>query len=111
MIPQLRASELTAWLAARPGPAAVLDVREPWELQVASVQAAGFELIAIPLGELPARQAELPRDVALACLCHHGVRSQYAAQFLAQHGFTDLVNLQGGIDAWSCEFDASVPRY
>ncbi len=111
MVPQLPVSDFAAWLSAQPTPPLVLDVREAWELQTASVRAQGFELLAIPMGEVPARLAELPQDTALACLCHHGMRSQHVAQFLLRQGFSDVVNLQGGIDAWSCELDPSVPRY
>ncbi len=50
----------------------VLDVREPWELQTASVTPAGFELRHIPMRSVPERLAELDRDQPIACLCHHG---------------------------------------
>lgn len=115
VIHQLPVSQFNAWLAAQAGAAVVLDVRDPWEWQTASIHAAGpgvngFELVTIPLGELAGRLSELPPHAAVACLCHHGVRSQQAAAYLQTQG-TDVVNLQGGIDAWSCEIDASVPRY
>ena len=90
----------------------LLDVREPWECQTASVRPGeGFDLLVIPMGELTSRLAELPQDRPIACLCHHGMRSQQVALFLQRQGFADVVNLQGGIDAWSCEVDPSVPRY
>lgn len=110
MVPQLPAARFADWVQGQPR-AVVLDVREPWELQTASVRPLGFELLAIPMGEIPARLAELPRDAALACLCHHGMRSQQVALFLHRQGFADVVNLQGGIDAWSCDIDPAVPRY
>ena len=109
MIAQLPASQFKDWLAAQVGAAVVLDVREPSEWQAASVQAEGFEIFYIPLGELAGRLAELPSDAVVACLCHHGVRSQHAATYLQRQGL-DVVNLQGGIDAWSCELDPIVPR-
>lgn len=113
MIAQVRPSELADWMRAqaagrRP---VVLDVREPWELHKASVKADGFELVTIAMGEIPARLAELDPGRALACLCHHGARSQRVASFLAQHGFAQVANISGGIDAWSCERDPAVPRY
>ena len=110
MVPQLPASQFPEWLSRR-AKAVVLDVREPWEVQLASVRAEGFALRTIPMNELPARLTELSPDTALACLCHHGMRSQQVAHFLLQQGFTEVVNLQGGIDAWSCDLDSSVPRY
>jgi rhodanese-related sulfurtransferase len=89
----------------------LLDVREPWEVQTACVSEDGFKLLTIPMRDIPARLAELDPDQPVACLCHHGMRSQQVANFLAQSGFTEVVNLQGGIDAWSREIDSSVPRY
>lgn len=111
MISQLRPSDLAGWLQAQPTAPLLLDVREPWELQVAGVQPDGFELVAIPMNEIPGRLAELPRDRPIACLCHHGMRSQNVAAFLERQGYEDVVNIAGGIDAWSRERDPSVPRY
>jgi rhodanese-related sulfurtransferase len=118
MIPQLTPADFGAWLASLPAgtPAPiVLDVREPWELQTASVKADGFKLVHIPMRDVPARleglQEELPADQPVACLCHHGARSMQVASYLAQNGFTQVVNLHGGINAWSQQRDASVPLY
>jgi rhodanese-related sulfurtransferase len=117
MTPQLPPAQFFAWrdaVGARSLPI-VLDVREPWELQTASVRADGFTLLHIPMRELPARVAELREahgeDQPIACLCHHGMRSQQVATFLTQSGFSDVVNLQGGIAAWSQQVDPSVPQY
>lgn len=111
MIPQLRPADWNDWLLAQEARPVLLDVREPWELQTASVHAEAFDLVAIPMNEIPARLAELPRDRPIACLCHHGARSQRVAMFLAQQGWADVANIAGGIEAWSCELDPGVPRY
>ena len=113
MIDHVRPAQLSAWFAAAPegSQPLVLDVREPWELQTASVRADGFELVAIPMGELPTRLDELNPARPIACLCHHGARSQRVALFLEHNGFSQLVNIAGGIDAWSAELDPAVPRY
>ena len=111
MIPQLRPSQLDDWFQSQGGAPLVLDVREPWELQTASVKPEGFELLAIPMNTIPARLAALPQDRPVACLCHHGARSQRVAQFLEQQGYTRVANIAGGIDAWSAERDPGVPRY
>jgi rhodanese-related sulfurtransferase len=113
MIDQVRPSGLGQWLQAQdsPSPAVVLDVREPWEVQTASVKADGFELVAIPMNQIPARLAELDPDAPVACLCHHGARSQRVALFLEQNGFSRLANIAGGINAWADERDPGVPRY
>ena len=113
MVLQVRPSDLANWLQSLPADATpvVLDVREPWELQTASVSPAGFTLVAIPMNEISARLAELDAAQPVACLCHHGARSQRVAVFLAHNGFTQVVNIAGGIDAWSGELDAAVARY
>jgi monothiol glutaredoxin len=51
------------------------------------------------------------RDTPIVFQCHHGVRSQHAAEYFRSQGFRNLYNLRGGIDAWSLLVDAAVPRY
>jgi rhodanese-related sulfurtransferase len=113
MIDQVRPADLDAWIQSQPAGAApvVLDVREPWEVQTASVKPEGFELVTIPMNQVPARVTELDPDQPVAVLCHHGARSQRVAMFLAGNGFEHLANIAGGIDAWSGERDPAVPRY
>ena len=111
MIPQVRPADWNDWLQAQPTRPVLLDVREPWEVQTASVAAGDFDVVAIPMNEVPGRLAELPQDRPIACLCHHGARSQRVAMFLAQQGYADVANVAGGIDAWSRERDPGIPRY
>ena len=113
MIDHIRPSQLADWIAAAPEGARplVLDVREAWELQTASTSPTHFELVTIPMGEIPGRLAELDPARPVACLCHHGGRSQQVAMFLAQNGFGKVANVAGGIHAWATEFDTSIARY
>ena len=113
MIDQIQPAQLDAWITAQAtqGPAVVLDVREPWEVQTASVAPQGFELLTIPMSTVPVRLQDLPRDRPIACLCHHGARSMQVAAFLAQQGFDTVANITGGIHAWSSQVDPSVPKY
>jgi len=113
MVIQVRPSQLTQWIESvrDHGKAVVLDVREPFECQIASIQANGFDLIAMPMGVIPPRQSELDPDQPIACLCHHGGRSMQVAAFLKARGFQHVANIAGGINAWSAEVDPSVPRY
>ncbi len=85
----------------------LLDVREPWEVDLARVDGTRN----IPMGELPARLAELDREQPIAVLCHSGGRSARVAALLAQQGFVRIANVTGGIDAWSVEVDSTIPRY
>ena len=57
------------------------------------------------------RAGELAKDKPLVAMCHHGVRSQNAARFLERNGHGEVLSLAGGIDAWSLQVDATVPRY
>ena len=115
MIEQLGLANFTDWCSsAAPKQPLVLDVREPWEVQTASVKPDGFTLLCIPMQSIPARMAELKQygaDHPVGCLCHHGIRSQQVARYLMGQGFTNVVNLQGGIEAWAQEVDAGVPQY
>lgn len=87
----------------------LIDVRQPWENQLARLPLS----LLIPLNDLPAHAAEIPSEpTALTVIyCHHGIRSQSAAEYLQQLGHFNIRSLAGGIDAWSCEVDPSVPRY
>jgi adenylyltransferase/sulfurtransferase len=85
----------------------VLDVREPWELALASLPGT----LNIPLNEVPARLGEMDPHVELVVMCHGGVRSRRAAEFLSARGFTHVANLAGGIDAWSRDIDPALPTY
>jgi adenylyltransferase/sulfurtransferase len=87
----------------------LLDVREPREHETARIEGS----LLIPLGQLEARIAELSawRDRRVVVHCHHGGRSARACELLRQHGFRDVANLVGGIEAWSLVVDPRVPRY
>ena len=85
----------------------LLDVREEWEYSLAKLDGSTL----IPLGTLPQSLSRLNRDSEIIAICHHGMRSADATNFLLQQGFTNVKNLVGGIDAWSTQVDGTVPRY
>ncbi len=111
MIEQVRPAQLPQWLQSNGADAVVLDVRENVEVRAASVKPGGFELVHIPMNEIPGRLGQLDPGRAVAVLCHHGARSMRVAMFLQANGFDTLANIAGGIEAWSQELDPSVPRY
>ncbi len=100
-------SELKEKIEAGDNRLVLLDVREQWEFDIAHIKDAKL----IPLGQLPHRLNELNPHETTAVICHHGIRSRTAGLLLEQNGFRDVINLAGGIDAWSKETDASVPCY
>jgi rhodanese-related sulfurtransferase len=85
----------------------LLDVREHDELATASLDFAKH----VPMGDVPARIGELPKDANIVVMCHGGARSGRVAKYLRDNGYPSVANLAGGIDAWSIEIDPSVPRY
>ena len=107
MIRQLTVHELKEKLDKGTNDFVLIDVREPWELNVCSIPGA----TSIPMRAIPARYPELSKDAELVLMCHHGVRSQQVAYFLERQGFTKLNNLAGGIAAWARDVDPKMPTY
>jgi rhodanese-related sulfurtransferase len=92
----------------QPGAPLLLDVREPWEVETASLPNA----LLMPMGEVTSRaNQELDPDQTIVVLCHHGARSLSVTMWLRQQGFENAQSLAGGIDAWSRTIDPTVPRY
>jgi rhodanese-related sulfurtransferase len=85
----------------------LLDVREPYEYQIARIPGA----LLIPLGELPKRLKELDPEADIVAQCRSGSRSQRAVDLLKANGFKHVRNMTGGILAWSDKVDPSVPKY
>jgi sulfur-carrier protein adenylyltransferase/sulfurtransferase len=85
----------------------LLDVREPQELEVASVPGA----LHIPMGEVPGRLGEIDRNREVVVLCRSGGRSLRVAMFLVQQGFGRVANLDGGILRWAEELDPTMATY
>jgi adenylyltransferase/sulfurtransferase len=85
----------------------LIDVREPQEYQICRIPGSRL----IPLGQLPARIAELDPDAETVVYCRIGLRSAKAVELLAKGGFRRVKNLTGGILAWSDQIDPTVPKY
>jgi hydroxyacylglutathione hydrolase len=95
-IPQLSVQEFDELLATEKDHVAVLDVREPGEVQAGAIENS----VRIPLGQLSSRTGELKRDKLMVVHCKGGYRSSIATSILRRAGFRDLANLTGGYDAW-----------
>lgn len=85
----------------------VLDVREPWEYEIAHLPGS----LLMPLNEVPARLAELDAHQEWVVMCKVGGRSYRATEFLQARGFARIANLAGGIDAWTRDIDPALPSY
>jgi molybdopterin/thiamine biosynthesis adenylyltransferase/rhodanese-related sulfurtransferase len=105
-IPAISAQELKRKLDAHEA-FELIDVREPFEYEIARIDGAKL----IPLAEIGERTEELQREQPIVVHCHSGTRSAQAVRLLQQRGFSNVYNLEGGIDAWSDQIDPSVPKY
>lgn len=104
----ITAPQLAAWLAddtrAKP---ILLDVREPNEYAYCHIAGA----VLMPMQSVPAQMNELDEEAEIVCICHHGMRSMQVARFLEQHGYTNVLNLTGGVHAWAQQVDPDMPVY
>ncbi len=85
----------------------LLDVREPFEYQICHLPGS----ILIPMAQLPQNISTLDRESEIVVICHAGVRSRMAANWLRRMGFERVLNLSGGIDEWARTVDHCMPRY
>ncbi len=104
---EISVTEAHRLLASSPEAVMLIDVREPFELDIAKVTGAE----AIPMRQIPEHVGALPKDKHLLIMCHHGGRSMRVTQFLRMQGYTTVTNVAGGIDAWAQEIDPSIKRY
>ena len=90
------------------GEITLLDVREPWEVETASLPGA----TNIPMGDMPMRaHQELQTEAHIVVVCHHGVRSLNVTHWLREQGFERVQSMRGGIDRWARTVDPRVPVY
>ena len=105
---QITPVQLAEWLQdeSRPAPF-LLDVREPSEFAYCAIPGS----VLMPMASVPARAQELPDDVDIVVICHHGGRSMQVAMFLERQGFAGLINLAGGVAQWAQQVDPAMPQY
>ncbi|MGK7947987.1 MAG: rhodanese-like domain-containing protein [Xenococcaceae cyanobacterium] len=110
-IPEISVEELALKLADRDSSLQLIDVRERQEAEIAFIE--GFMLL--PLTEFSEWseqiKSNLNPEAETLVICHHGMRSAQLCQWLSQNGFTNVKNVAGGIDIYSCLIDSSIPRY
>ncbi len=85
----------------------LLDVRDKWEYDICHIDGS----VNISLSEIMERSNELEKQAKTVVICHHGMRSAMAAEYLIKEGFDKIINLEGGIDAWACTIDQDMTRY
>ncbi len=104
---QLSPLELQECLAGEASSLAFLDVRESWEYDICHILGS----LHIPMGQIHTRLDELNAEQEWVVVCHHGIRSYQIAAYLHQNGFSKVINLEGGVDAWALQVDLDMTRY
>ena len=92
--------------AQQPAPL-LLDVREPWGLEICRIEGS----VAMPMGSVPARFPELDRDRETVVICHHDGRSAQVCMFLERQEFSNVINLAGGVAGWAAQVDPRMAQY
>ncbi|VAW72719.1 Rhodanese-like domain protein [hydrothermal vent metagenome] len=104
---ELSATELHSYLDTVTEQPLLLDVREPWEFDKARINGSTL----IPMRTVPQQLQELKPEKETVVICHHGIRSRMVCQFLENQGFSNLINLNGGVAAWATDVDRQMPTY
>jgi len=104
---EFTASELRNFLESTPGSPLLLDVREPWEYETCHIEGATL----IPMSRIAAAVTSLDPQCTTVVICHHGIRSRMVARHLENAGFTDVINLAGGVDGWAKDVDPAMAVY
>src|SRR5438045_4540324 len=105
-VPEMPVEELKAKLERGEQPL-IIDVREQWEYDLVHLPQARL----IPMNTIPEHVDELDKDAEIVLHCHHGARSWSVAAYLMQHGFSNVKNLTGGIDAWARRVERGMRTY
>lgn len=104
---EISVTEAKQRLDAAPAQTEIVDVREPFELDICHVAGSRH----IPMRQIPESAATLPRDKHLLILCHAGGRSRRVTDYLRAQGFDRVTNIAGGIDAWAEQIEPGMRRY
>ncbi len=104
---EFSAIELHQYLQSAPQPPLLLDVREPWEYDKARIDGSTL----VPMRSVPSHLDELDPEREIVVICHHGVRSRMIGRFLENQGFSNIINLSGGVAAWASDVDRQMPTY
>lgn len=101
------ARELQNHLAESQTAPLLLDVREEWEYEYCHIAGS----ILIPMGQVPAHLEELDKAREIVVICHHGIRSRHIGMYLEHAGFSNVINLEGGVEQWAADVEPTMQRY
>ncbi|MRH78247.1 sulfurtransferase [Spiribacter sp. C176] len=108
-IPTLSVDTLKDWLEdEKTNSPCLLDVRERWETDIGHIKDSHL----LPLSTLSEKAvSDIPKGSPVVVICHHGIRSALVAEWLINQGYTEVINLEGGVDAWSLRAEPTIERY
>lgn len=104
---EFRPKQLAQYLSECAQAPLLLDVRETWEFDICKLP----DSILVPMSQIPGYINELDPGQEVVIICHHGIRSRQVARFMEYQGFKNVINLNGGLDAWAFEVDHSMSTY
>lgn len=85
----------------------LLDIREKWEFETCNINGS----VNLPMSTLESKLGSLDQNKEIVVICHHGMRSYQVGSYMEQIGFTDIINLEGGIDLWAKIVDPEMAQY
>jgi len=104
---EFTAIELRDYLATAQAKPLLLDVREPWEYDRARIDGSTL----VPMRSVPERLDTLDPQRETVVICHHGIRSRMVGRYLESQGFSNIINLSGGVAGWASDVDRQMPTY
>lgn len=104
---EFNAVQLKEYLDGCDEPPLLLDVRQPWEFGICKIE----DSVLIPMSEIPYRMESLDSERETVVICHHGIRSRKVAYYLEQNGFSNIINLSGGVSQWAQTVDRNMATY
>jgi rhodanese-related sulfurtransferase len=104
---ELSALQLQAYLDGCETQPLLLDVRQPWEVDICKIENSVF----IPMSQVPGQLDELDSGRETVVICHHGIRSRSVGRYLEHAGFSNIINLSGGVDQWAKTVDTQMATY
>jgi len=104
---ELNAQQLQAYLDGCETQPLLLDVRQPWEVDICKIENSVF----IPMSQIPGQLDGLDSDRETVVICHHGIRSRSVGRYLEHAGFSNIINLSGGVDQWAKTVDGQMATY
>ena len=104
---EFSAEQLKAYLDICEKQPLLLDVRQPWEFDVCKIENS----VLVPMSTIPAEIESLDSDRETVVICHHGIRSRSVGRYLEQAGFSNIINLSGGMAQWAKTVDTQIATY